>query len=149
MPVNTQARWLLARTRTSWAGPNRRRRLAERLENDFLIDREVQRPRASPASRASISQDQAVTESMGVITDHSFENLAVSDRMVAITRRRLLEAAKALARDRHAAAGRRDGRRLWPGARRPFPRARHPPWPEVYHQQLAAVRDAGATVAAE
>jgi phthalate 4,5-dioxygenase len=44
-------------------------------------------------------QDQAVTESMGGITDHAFENLAPSDLMIARTRRRLLRAARALAKD--------------------------------------------------
>src|SRR5437899_11116477 len=44
-------------------------------------------------------QDQAVTESMGGITDHSFENLAPSDLMVARTRRRLLRAARAFTKD--------------------------------------------------
>src|SRR5439155_953375 len=45
------------------------------------------------------AQDQAVTESMGGITDHAFENLAPSDLMIARTRRRLLRAARALAKD--------------------------------------------------
>src|SRR5260370_37095138 len=44
-------------------------------------------------------QDQAVTESMGGITDHGFENLGPSDLMVARTRRRLLRAARALDKD--------------------------------------------------
>jgi phthalate 4,5-dioxygenase oxygenase subunit len=44
-------------------------------------------------------QDQAVTESMGGITDHDFENLGPSDIMIARTRRRLLRAARALAKD--------------------------------------------------
>jgi hypothetical protein len=41
-------------------------------------------------------QDQAVTESMGAILDHSFEHLAPSDLMITRTRRRLLMAARAL-----------------------------------------------------
>ncbi|HJQ57540.1 MAG TPA: (2Fe-2S)-binding protein, partial [Vineibacter sp.] len=40
-------------------------------------------------------QDQAVTESMGPITDHAFEHLGPSDRMIARTRRRALQAARA------------------------------------------------------
>ena len=62
-------------------------------------------------------QDQAVTESMGAILDHSFEHLAPSDLMITRTRRRLLLAARALRDKRHAAAGcrRRGGvpRRSW------------------------------------
>ena len=42
-------------------------------------------------------QDQAVTESMGEITDRSREQLVPSDLMIARTRRRLLKAARALA----------------------------------------------------
>ncbi len=42
-------------------------------------------------------QDQAVTESMGPITDHTFENLAPSDLMIARTRRRALNAARTYA----------------------------------------------------
>jgi phthalate 4,5-dioxygenase len=41
-------------------------------------------------------QDQAITESMGPIVDHSFEHLAPSDQMITRTRRRLLMAARAL-----------------------------------------------------
>jgi hypothetical protein len=41
-------------------------------------------------------QDQAITESMGEIVDHSFEHLAPSDQMITRTRRRLLLAARAL-----------------------------------------------------
>ena len=38
-----------------------------------------------------------MTESMGPITDHSFENLAPTDQMIARVRRRVLLAARALA----------------------------------------------------
>jgi phthalate 4,5-dioxygenase len=41
-------------------------------------------------------QDQAVTESMGAILDHTLEHLAPSDQMITRTRRRLLMAARAL-----------------------------------------------------
>jgi phthalate 4,5-dioxygenase len=42
---------------------------------------------------------------MGGITDHGFENLAPSDLMIARTRRRLLRAARALAKDRTVPPG--------------------------------------------
>ena len=54
-------------------------------------------------------QDQAVTESMGPITDHSFENLAPTDQMIARVRRRVLMAARAVA----------DGKAPAPGAQEP------------------------------
>lgn len=41
-------------------------------------------------------QDSAVTESMGEISDRTLEHLAPSDRMIVMTRRRLLEAVRAL-----------------------------------------------------
>jgi len=44
-------------------------------------------------------QDQAVTESMGGITDHTWEHLAPSDLMITKTRRRLLVAALAFEKD--------------------------------------------------
>jgi phthalate 4,5-dioxygenase oxygenase subunit len=37
-----------------------------------------------------------VTESMGTISDRTLEHLAPSDRMITLTRRRLLDAARAL-----------------------------------------------------
>jgi hypothetical protein len=51
-------------------------------------------------------QDQAITESMGPVTDFGHEHLAPSDRMITRTRRRLLRAARAL----------RDGGERPPGA---------------------------------
>ena len=44
-------------------------------------------------------QDQAITESMGPITDHAWETLAPSDRMIVRTRNRLRDAALAYAED--------------------------------------------------
>ena len=37
-----------------------------------------------------------MTESMGSITDHALEHLAVGDRMITLTRRRLIRATRAL-----------------------------------------------------
>jgi phthalate 4,5-dioxygenase len=78
---------------TDWLG---RWRPVQRQENDYLIDREVQRDGSFSGIEGIIMQDQAVTESMGDITDHTFEHLAPSDRMITQTRRRLLLAARAL-----------------------------------------------------
>src|SRR3974390_3066666 len=65
-----------------------------------MIDREAQKSGQIYTGINSIhGQDQAVTESMGAITDHDFENLGPSDIMIARTRRRLLRAARALAKD--------------------------------------------------
>ena len=131
---------------TDWLG---RYRSAQNFANDYLIDREAQRTKSFTGIENIHIQDQAVTESMGDITDHSFETLAASDRMIAVTRRRLLNAAMALAEHgtpppgaaTPEAYGRvRGGYFVAPDVRA---------WPEVYHQQLAAVRDQGGSEAAD
>jgi phthalate 4,5-dioxygenase oxygenase subunit len=64
--------------------------------NDYLIDRESQRTVSYSGIADIFAQDSAVTESMGEISDRTLEHLAPSDRMIVITRRRLLDAARAL-----------------------------------------------------
>jgi phthalate 4,5-dioxygenase len=79
---------------TDWYG---RWRPAANAENDYLIDRDAQRNDVIYTGITQIHmQDQAITESMGPIVDHSFEHLAPSDQMITRTRRRLLLAARAL-----------------------------------------------------
>jgi len=78
---------------TQWYG---RYRCAAHRGNDHLLDRAAQRAKASYTGIASVhGQDQAITESMGEIVDHAFENLAPSDLMVAQTRRRILRTVRA------------------------------------------------------
>jgi phthalate 4,5-dioxygenase oxygenase subunit len=79
---------------TDWFG---RWRLTTNAGNDYLIDREVQRTQSYTGITGVTQQDSAVTESMGAIVDRSLEHLAPSDRVIAMTRRRLLNAARALA----------------------------------------------------
>jgi phthalate 4,5-dioxygenase oxygenase subunit len=145
-PGSSNQRAPLLPNSTDWLG---RYRSAQNFANDYLIDREAQRTKSFTGIENIHIQDQAVTESMGDITDHAFETLAASDRMIAVTRRRLLNAAMALAE--HGTPP--------PGAATPeaygrvrggyfvAPEARA--WPEVYQQQLAAVRDQGGSEAAE
>jgi phenylpropionate dioxygenase-like ring-hydroxylating dioxygenase large terminal subunit len=79
---------------TDWLG---RWRLAANASNDWRMDRAAQHDDVIFSGIESIHlQDQAVTESMGAILDHSFEHLAPSDLMITRTRRRLLMAARAL-----------------------------------------------------
>jgi phthalate 4,5-dioxygenase len=74
-------------------------RSADSEANDWAIDRVSQREGHQFTGIPNITmQDQAVTESMGPITDHSFENLAPTDQMIARVRRRVLLAARAFAR---------------------------------------------------
>jgi phthalate 4,5-dioxygenase len=78
-----------------WLG---RYRVVADESNDWLIDREAQRTNRIYSGIDHIGlQDQAVTESMGPITDHSREHLGPGDLMIARTRRRALQAARAFA----------------------------------------------------
>jgi len=90
-------RQLLANT-TDWYG---RFRTEANLDNDFLIDRELQRRHEGPDGYTGIAsvqtQDQAMTNSMGAIYDRSQERLGTSDQMIIRTRRRLINAASAFA----------------------------------------------------
>ena len=80
---------------SDWYG---RFRLVSDSRNDYRIDREWQRMKGGDYTGiAGIhTQDQAVTESMGAIYDRTQEHLGSSDAMVIRTRRRLLDAARAL-----------------------------------------------------
>jgi phthalate 4,5-dioxygenase len=78
-----------------------------------------------------------MVESMGAITDRTLEHLAPSDRMIIVTRRRLLDAARAL-RDHgtgpplvdnpNISAGVRSGELIAPAGK---------PWLEAYEQAMA------------
>ena len=81
---------------TDWHG---RWRLAANASNDYMIDRDAMHDGNYTGIQGIYQQDQAVTESMGEITDHGFEQLAPSDHMITQTRRRFLMAARALEKD--------------------------------------------------
>ena len=63
--------------------------------NDYLIDRDLQRTKTSPASRMG---KVAVTESMGPIYDRTSEHLGSTDMAIIRTRQELLDAVRALQR---------------------------------------------------
>ena len=133
---------------TDWYG---RWRLRANPRNDWLIDREAQSTGRIYTGIDNIHlQDQAVTESMGAITDHAFEHLGPSDQMIARTRRRLIQAARAL----------RDKGTLPPGIADPdvfrgarsgyFISGEQRAWQEIYARKLSqSVRPAEALRAAE
>jgi phthalate 4,5-dioxygenase len=78
---------------TDWYG---RWRLPSNPRNDWNLDRDAQHGNVSYTGISNIHlQDQAVTESMGPITDHEWEHLAPTDTMIARTRRHILETARA------------------------------------------------------
>lgn len=82
-----QMAWDYAPRTTDWLG---RWRLNANKENDYQIDREFQRTESYTGVQGIPLQDQVVTESMGPISDRTFEHLAPSDVMINRTRRWLV-----------------------------------------------------------
>ncbi|HEU0166654.1 MAG TPA: Rieske 2Fe-2S domain-containing protein [Chloroflexota bacterium] len=79
---------------TDWLG---RFRTEANARNDFLVDRDKQRRLESYTGLPSVTlEDQAITESMGDSYDRTAEHLGTSDTMIIRTRRRMIQAAKAL-----------------------------------------------------
>jgi phenylpropionate dioxygenase-like ring-hydroxylating dioxygenase large terminal subunit len=83
---------------TDWHG---RFRTKASPENDFLIDRQIQRENRGRWGYTGIPggaamQDAAMTWSMGTIFDRSQEHLGSTDTLIIRVRRRLLAAARAL-----------------------------------------------------
>ena len=77
----------------SWYG---RWQMEANADNDYLIDRDAQmRDEIFTGIDGIHLQDQAITESMGGIIDHTFEHLAPSYQMITRTRRSLLRAIRA------------------------------------------------------
>jgi len=65
-------------------------------ENDYLIDRELQRSTTYSGIHGVNDQDRAVQESMGPIYDRRREHLGSSDLAIMSARRRLIQAARDL-----------------------------------------------------
>jgi phenylpropionate dioxygenase-like ring-hydroxylating dioxygenase large terminal subunit len=65
-------------------------------DNDYRIDREMQRTQNYTGIEVIRSQDTAMTESMGSIVDRTEEHLGSTDAAVIAARRRLLSMAQAL-----------------------------------------------------
>jgi phenylpropionate dioxygenase-like ring-hydroxylating dioxygenase large terminal subunit len=131
---------------TDWFG---RWRLTANQHNDYLIDREAQRTVSFTGISGVFPQDAAVTESMGEISDRTLENLAPSDMMIATTRRRLLDAARAwadagtvppLVDDPSISTGARSGDLIAPEGQ---------PWLEAYEESLREAQHPEMLCAAE
>jgi phthalate 4,5-dioxygenase len=124
---------------TDWYG---RWRPRARAENDYEIDRDAQRRNEIYTGiRMVFMQDQAVTESMGGITDHAWEHLVASDQMVARTRRRVLKAALALRQEGTPPPGVRDPEVMWDARSGSFHTPADADWQQAYRENLAtAVR---------
>ena len=106
---------------TDWLG---KFRLTQHKDNDYLIDREAQRRESFTGIAGIHQQDQAVTESMGPIYDRTQEHLGTSDAMVIRTRRRVINAARALRDERRRSAWRRRPEGVPPPLGRRDPAAR-------------------------
>jgi phenylpropionate dioxygenase-like ring-hydroxylating dioxygenase large terminal subunit len=127
---------------TDWLG---RWRMADTEANDWSIDRAAQRSNRIYCGIDGIHlQDQAITESMGPITDFAFEHLAPSDQMITRTRRRLLMAARAL-RDKGATPPGADDATVYRDARSGYlTTPDQSPWQDVYRTELAAAAHPGS-----
>jgi hypothetical protein len=120
---------------TEWLG---RFRLAANESNDWGMDREAQSSNAIYSGIDGVHlQDQAITESMGPVTDHTFEHLAPSDQMITRTRRRLLMAARALRDNNVLPPGVEDSEVFRGGRSGYFVSDDKSPWRELYARQLS------------
>jgi phthalate 4,5-dioxygenase len=79
-------------TTSDWLG--RFRPLANK-ENDYLIDRDLQRSMGTYSGIPQIAQDSMAQETMGPIYDRTQERLGTSDLMIIRTRRKLLDCVRA------------------------------------------------------
>ncbi len=121
---------------TDWYG---RWRLTRNSSNDWLIDREAQARGGNYTGIDGIhAQDQAVTESMGPVTDHLFEHLGPSDMMIMRTRRRLLQVARALAKNGTVPPGVDDPDRMYAVRSGDFVSEAGLDWRRAYDRQMQA-----------
>ena len=133
---------------SGWYG---RWRLRADETNDWQIDRAAQRANQSYSGIGNIHlQDQAITESMGPVSDHTFEHLGPSDRMITATRRRLLRAARAWQKSGTVPPGVDDPALYYEARSGFFLTEEGLDWRTAYRRQVeAAVRPVSARQAAE
>ena len=120
---------------TDWYG---RWRLKGNAGNDWLIDRKAQKNGNFSGIVGIHQQDQAVTESMGPITDHLSEHLAPSDKMIMATRRRLLKVARNLAKHGNTPPGVDDPEIMYPVRSGDFVTDARLGWREAYDREVQA-----------
>jgi hypothetical protein len=80
---------------TDWLG--RFRPIANK-DNDYLIDRDLQKRMGTYSGIPAIAQDAMAQETMGPIYDRTQERLGTSDLMIIRTRRKLLDCVRAFQR---------------------------------------------------
>jgi len=119
---------------TDWYG---RWRPVANQQNDYLIDRDAQRRNEIYTGITTVFlQDQSVTESMGGVTDWSFEHLAPSDHMVARTRRRIARAVRAFQEDGVTPPGVEDPEVFWKARSGSFHTPIDAEWLSAYDEHL-------------
>jgi hypothetical protein len=116
--------------------------------NDHGLDRDRQRNVNYSGIVGITQQDQAVTESMGPIVNRAKEHLAPSDRMIMVTRRRLIEAATKLRNDKTVPPGAREPDLYTAVAGGFFLTPAGKSLAEVYDEQLAAFKAANRALIA-
>jgi phenylpropionate dioxygenase-like ring-hydroxylating dioxygenase large terminal subunit len=122
---------------TDWLG---RYRMVEAEENDYFIDREVQREQSFTGIEGIHVQDQAVTETMDRL-DRSLETLAPSDIAVVRARRLMLRTLDAFATGTRPPGA--DGTEIYEGVRGGyFTSARSEDWLRLHQDRIAASRAA-------
>lgn len=124
---------------TGWYG---RYRAVQNQHNDYMIDREAQRNGTIYSGiKDIVSQDVAVTESMGEISDRMREHLVASDMMIVRTRRRLLQAARDLESEGKIPPGLTDSSVYTDARGGEVVVGNYRNWTETYREQIAtAVR---------
>ena len=68
-------------------------------DNEYLIDRDLQRTTSMTGIHGFAAQDQALQESMGPLVDRTLERLGTSDTAIIAARRRLLQEIRGLSED--------------------------------------------------
>jgi phenylpropionate dioxygenase-like ring-hydroxylating dioxygenase large terminal subunit len=132
---------------TDWYG---RWRLAANASNDYMIDRDKQATQSFTGIPGIHLQDQAITESMGPIVDHSWETLAPSDLMIARTRQRIARAVRKFAKDGKPPPGANDPTLYLRARSGDFFAPKDKEWRAAYEDELrGSVNPTGKLQAAE
>src|SRR5579859_6426623 len=82
-------------TTSDWLG---RFRPIANQDNDYLIDRDLQKSMGTYSGLPAVAQDAMAQETMGPIYDRTKERLGTSDLMIIRTRRKLLDCVRAFGR---------------------------------------------------
>ena len=116
---------------SDWYG---RWRLVANRDNDYLIDRDMQRNVNFTGIGGIILQDQAMCESMEPIVDRTIEHLAPSDVAITRLRRALINAARAYAKEGTVPASAADPEAITRARGGAYFAAKGEDWLEVYRR---------------